>query len=143
MGVCKRHGAKPIAKHLLTFGMSLFLVSVVLVAGQAPQGAQGARAAQGRAEPALPDGNGKELVQTTCSKCHGLNFVTNSWGYNRQGWEALFSSMVALPDDQRGVVAEYLATHFPEKSRPGPVVIPGKASVSIDDDQGRRPRARV
>jgi len=44
----------------------------------------------------LPEGNGKELVQTTCTRCHALNMVTNSWGNTREGWETLFSSMVAV-----------------------------------------------
>lgn len=83
--------------------------------------------------PVLPEGNGKEVVQTTCSKCHGINLITNSWGYTREGWENVYSSMVALPADQRPVVSEYLAANFPEKPRPGAVLIPGTAAVSIKE----------
>ena len=28
----------------------------------------------------LPEGPGKELVSTACTKCHALNFITNSFG---------------------------------------------------------------
>ena len=88
---------------------------------------------QGGPAPSLPDGNGKELVTTTCTKCHGLNQVTNSWGYTREGWENLFSSMVAVPKDQSAIISEYLAKNFPEKPRPKAVVIPGSATVSIKE----------
>jgi len=46
-----------------------------------PAPAQGQRGQQVQ----LPDGNGKELVQTTCAKCHALNMITNSWGNTREG----------------------------------------------------------
>lgn len=81
----------------------------------------------------LPDGPAKEMVQTTCSRCHGLNMITGSWGYTRAGWETLFSTMVALPKDHAATIAEYLAQHFPEKPAPPAVVIPGAASVSIKE----------
>lgn len=81
----------------------------------------------------LPEGNGKELVQAMCSKCHGLNLLTNSGGYTREGWEHLFTSMVAVPKDQSAVLADYLAQNFPEKPRPPAVLIPGNVSVSIKE----------
>ena len=81
----------------------------------------------------LPDGNGKELVQTTCAKCHALNMITNSWGNTREGWQDLFSSMVELPKDQAAVMSQYLATNFPVKPAPEAVVIPGTANVSFKE----------
>jgi virginiamycin B lyase len=81
----------------------------------------------------LPDGPGKELVQTTCAKCHGLNLITNSWGNTRQGWHDLIGSMIALPKDQADTVTSYLATHFPVKPAPEAVLIPGPASVSVKE----------
>jgi virginiamycin B lyase len=86
----------------------------------------------GGAPIALPEGSGKALVEQTCSKCHGLNLITNS-GYTRSEWETLYTSMVAVPPDQRPVISEYLATHFPEKARPAAVIVPGTASVSIKE----------
>ena len=88
------------SRTLVSFAVVAFLSSVVAVGSQNP-GAQGGGRGRGGADPvALPDGNGKELVQTLCTKCHGLNLITNSWGYTRQGWETVFSSMVAVPKDQ-------------------------------------------
>src|SRR5262245_49634480 len=56
--------------------------------------------AQGRGQQVtLPDGPGKEMVQATCTKCHGLNMITGSWGNDKAGWEALFGTMVAVPKD--------------------------------------------
>ena len=81
----------------------------------------------------LPDGPGKELVQTTCAKCHGLNLITNSWGNTRQGWHDLFGSMVALPKEQADTIANYLAANFPVKPAPEAVVIPGPVKVSIKE----------
>jgi virginiamycin B lyase len=93
-----------------------------------------ARSQRGQGAPvALPDGNGKELVEALCTKCHGLNQVTNSWGHTREGWEALFASMVAVPKDQSAVLADYLARNFPERPRPAAVVIPGSTTVSIKE----------
>jgi virginiamycin B lyase len=80
----------------------------------------------------LPDAPGKDLVSTTCSQCHSLNMIPSSWGYTRDGWRELFSSMVAMPAVQASVVADYLSTNFPEKpNTPRPVIIPGPVEVNI------------
>src|SRR3954471_18619359 len=84
-----------------------------VMAGQDAGGRAGRGGRAGGAAMTLPDGNGKELVQTLCTKCHGLNLIVSSWGYTHQGWEALFTSMVDVPAAQRPVLAEYLATNFP------------------------------
>jgi virginiamycin B lyase len=89
---------------------------------------------QGRGQPIqIPDGPGKETVQTTCTGCHALNLIVNSGGYTRQGWQDLFGTMVTLPNDQRTVVADYLAKNFPEQPRPPAVVIPGDVTVTIKE----------
>lgn len=110
---------------LVSLAVAAFLFSFSVVPARSQRG-QGAPVV-------LPEGSGKELVQTMCSKCHGLNLVTNSWGYTREGWEKLYSSMVAVPRDQSAILSEYLAANFPEKPRPAAVVIPGSASVSIKE----------
>jgi virginiamycin B lyase len=124
------------SRQLISFAAVAFLCSVVVVGGQDPavQGGRGGRGGRGGADQVtLPDGNGRQLVQTLCTRCHGLNMVTNSWGYTRQGWEELVKSMVAVPGDQLPVLADYLAANFPERPRPAAVVIPGKASVTIKE----------
>jgi virginiamycin B lyase len=89
-----------------------------------------AQGQQGQQTP-LPDGKGREMVQATCTRCHGLNLITNSGGYTREGWEHVFSSMVAVPREQAAVLADYLAESFPVKPRPAAVLIPGSTTVSI------------
>jgi virginiamycin B lyase len=89
--------------------------------------------AQGRQDQQtpLPDGKGREMVQATCTRCHGLNLITNSGGYTREGWEHVFSSMVAVPRKQAAVLADYLAESFQVKPRPAAVLIPRSTTVSI------------
>jgi virginiamycin B lyase len=82
---------------------------------------------------ALPEGEGKALVQELCVRCHGLNLLTNSGGYTAEGWQKLFSIMVAVPSDQAATLTQYLARHFPEKPRPPAVLVPGSATVSIKE----------
>ena len=118
-------------KSLLPVMMVAFLCAVFLFSAR-PARSQGR--GPGRGQPlTLPEGPGKETVQTQCAKCHGLGLIAYSGGYTRQGWEELFGTMVALPLDQKAEVAEYLASHFPEQPRPAPVVIPGPVNISIKE----------
>jgi virginiamycin B lyase len=87
--------------------------------------------AQRRGRPVeLPEGQGKDIVQTVCAQCHGLDRVAGD-GYTRADWVRLIGTMVELPKDQLTVVADYLAKNFPEKPKPRPVLVPGPASVSF------------
>jgi virginiamycin B lyase len=81
----------------------------------------------------LPDGPGKDMVQANCTKCHGLNMITNYWGDTRQGWETLFGSMVALPNDQKAAISNYLSTHFAVKAAPAAKIINGPVSVTFKE----------
>ncbi|MGH2399852.1 MAG: virginiamycin B lyase family protein [bacterium] len=109
---------------LLALLMAAFLGSILPGRAQEPRGQQ----------VNLPDGAGKEIVQTTCARCHGLNLITNSSGYTREGWEHLFSSMLTLPRDQAGVTADYLAKNFPVKpDAVKPVIIPGPVTVNFKE----------
>ena len=88
---------------------------------------------QGRRNAAvtLPDGPGKEIVENVCAQCHGLSMVTND-GYSREEWPRIFGTMVDLPKQQADLVADYLATHFPEKPKPQAGAILG-GNQSTDD----------
>ena len=98
----------------------------LLVAQSAP--VQGQRGGQVQ----LPAGSGMELVSTTCAACHGLNLIANSPGYTQEEWVHVFSSMVEVPNDQRDVMAGYLAEHFPEKADAlRAVVVDGPVNVNI------------
>lgn len=107
---------------------SLIAIVAASLCGATSQ-AQGAQ----RQPVQLPEGDGKPLVEATCAGCHNLNLITNSEGYNRDGWRHLVSSMVALPRDQATVLAEYLAKNFPEKPAPAAVLIPGSVRVEIKE----------
>src|SRR5260221_13605809 len=76
---------------------------------------------RGGAAASLPEGPGKEIVDAQCASCHSLNLIGNA-GYSRDEWISLFTTMVALPQDQTATVAAYLAKNFPEKPRPRAVI---------------------
>jgi len=70
--------------------------------------------------PALPDGDGKQVVARMCTKCHGTA-VFSAMRMSRQAWEAEVAAMVekgaiGTDDEVRAVVA-YLAKHFGRDSR--------------------------
>jgi len=92
-----------------------------------------ANAQRGGQAVVLPDGPGKELVQTKCAACHGLNSITTSWGNTREGWRQLFGSMVTLPAADADAISAYLAAHFPPKPAPEGKVIAGPANVSFQE----------
>lgn len=35
---------------------------------------------------ALPDGEGREAVESVCSACHGVNLIERSSGYSAEHW---------------------------------------------------------
>lgn len=64
---------------------------------------------------ALPDGSGKELVETRCAACHDLERVAVI-KRPRQHWPAIVANMVtrgavATPEEA-GMIAAYLAAQF-------------------------------
>ena len=44
----------------------------------------------------LPDGAGKQLVESLCTACHRTNMITASMGYTRDGWKELIGTMIDL-----------------------------------------------
>src|SRR5687768_6479742 len=74
----------------------------------------------------LPEGNGKELVQTVCFTCHSAFNITGSGGYDTaEHWQDVFGTMVKLPDAQAHTIGQYLATHFPARADRKPVLLEG------------------
>ena len=84
----------------------------------------------------LPEGNGKQAVQTYYVQCHELNTVTRA-GYSQEGWRNNIHMMLnvgaTLPQDEIKPVIQYLAKHFPERPKPHAVVIPGSVQVAIQE----------
>jgi virginiamycin B lyase len=120
------------------------LLSLAVVTAQAPPGRGGGR---GFDQVTLPNGAGKELVQSACSECHGLGQVANSGGYDHQGWQLTVERMVTdgakVPPSQIPVVVDYLVTAFPEQPKPPAVLISGSAKATIKEwdvpTKGSRP----
>ncbi len=105
---------------------------------QAPAGRQGGGGAPGARQGGPPpvqlaDGAGREQVQATCTRCHGLNMITNSWGYTKDGWQDRMATMVKLPEAEVETISSYLAAHYPIKDAPGAVLISGPATVTIKE----------
>ncbi|WP_152415243.1 aldehyde dehydrogenase [Caenispirillum salinarum] len=67
----------------------------------------------------LPEGEGRETVFYTCTACHSTGIITQQ-GMSRDRWDKLLVWMVEkqgmpeLAPEDRDVVLDYLAEHFPE-----------------------------
>ena len=90
-------------------------------------------AQQPRRPAPLADGEGKAVVEATCARCHGLNLISNSRGYSREGWTELLASMIKLPAGDAGTITRYLTQHYPMKPGPDAVIVPGPVKVSIKE----------
>jgi virginiamycin B lyase len=118
---------------------------VATVAAYAQQAGRGPAPGRGRGQQIqLPDGAGRDMVQSMCIACHQLNVIAGAAGYDRKGWRDLVTTMVALPDPQLDTVATYLATNFPEKPGRRPTLVAGDTTVTIKEwiapTLGQRPR---
>lgn len=82
----------------------------------------------------LPEGPGKELVQTACLSCHSARNIMRSAGYDSaEKWRDVFESMVKLSEAQAKTIAEYLAENFPEQPDRRPVLVPGGVEIDIKE----------
>ncbi|MSO57213.1 MAG: hypothetical protein EXQ55_09895 [Acidobacteria bacterium] len=74
-------------------------------------------AAPGAAQ-ALPDGPGKEILETKCSVCHAPEQAT-TFGRSVQEWNEVVATMVSLgaevSDEETKVLVDYLAKNWPAK----------------------------
>ncbi len=96
----------------------------------------------------LPDGEGKDLVQSLCSTCHTLRNITRSAGFSSaEKWRWLFSTMITLPDAEATTMASYLAEQYPEDESRRPKLIEGDVEIVIQEWQvptlGQRSRDPV
>jgi cytochrome c5 len=66
-------------------------------------------------EPQLPDGDGKKILQTACTACHGLDGVVRLH-LDKDGWEGLVNSMVSngaqVDSKDMPVLIDYLVKNF-------------------------------
>jgi len=80
----------------------------------------------------LPDGDGKKVLETACTACHGLDGVVRLH-MDKSGWEGLVSSMVSngaqVDNKDYPVLVDYLVKNFgPEKPAGAPAAAAGGAS---------------
>src|SRR3954466_1733970 len=103
-----------------------FLPALVVLLGAMPVAAQ----------PVLPDGPGKALVENTCQACHALTNITSA-GHTPKDWDTVVHMMInagaKVAPDQVPVVVNYLAAHFPARALPAPAVLAGNVHVTIKE----------
>ena len=79
----------------------------------------------------LPEGEGKEVVETACVACHGLAQVTSA-RYSKKFWESLVDDMITrgadVADDDVPVLVNYLSRNFGK-----PVNINTSSAKEIED----------
>jgi cytochrome c5 len=68
----------------------------------------------------LPPGQGRTILQTSCTVCHELREVTKFRGYyNKQQWQDIVGTMVAygatIQKEDADVLVEYLTQSFGRK----------------------------
>ena len=72
-------------------------------------------------DPQLPEGDGKKVLQTACTACHGLDGVVRL-KLDKEGWEGLVASMVSngAQVDQKDfpVLIDYLVKNFGKGGAP-------------------------
>jgi virginiamycin B lyase len=108
-------------------GSWLMSMTVATCALAAPAVAQ-----QGQGAP-LPAGEGREMVEIACTKCHGLGQIRAAAGYDAAGWRDLMRTMVDLPDAQAERTALYLGTHFPPQPGGEPVLVGGDVEIEFTE----------
>ena len=94
----------------------------------------GSLAAHG--QTTLPEGAGKEILQSACAGCHETGRVLRA-GYSAQDWRTVLHMMrnvgAQLSDDQFATLVTYLAENFPEKAKPEGAIVPGPAQVTFKE----------
>lgn len=80
----------------------------------------------------LPAGPGRDVVYARCRVCHDLEYVIESKGMDRTGWDGLLYSMeefgVVLTEDEREKVLDYLSTYLGATPPPQEVAAQSEAA---------------
>lgn len=83
----------------------------------------------------LPEGAGRQIVLTVCTKCHNIDRIVHGHRYADQ-WQALVNQMInvngaPLKTEDVPVLVSYLAENFVGVARAEAVVVPGNVDVAI------------
>jgi cytochrome c5 len=83
-------------------------------------------------DPQLPEGDGKKILQTSCTGCHGLDGVVKL-KLDKEGWEGLVASMVSngaqIDTKDLPVLIDYLAKNFSNAKPAGQAAAGGDAAA--------------
>jgi cytochrome c5 len=101
-----------------TLGKTAMWVMAIAAVGSIFIGASPYRASASRAYATvqdLPEGEGKKILQNSCTACHGLDDVVNSH-MDKTGWSNLIDSMISngaqIDDKDKPVLVDYLVKNF-------------------------------
>ncbi|HYZ62307.1 MAG TPA: hypothetical protein VE650_07615, partial [Acetobacteraceae bacterium] len=93
----------------------------------------------------LPEGPGKEIVQSACIGCHETSRILAS-GYNARDWDNVVHMMLnagaPVQPDQVAQLEAYLVKNFPEKPKPAAPLLPGPATVAFHEWEVPTPGSR-
>src|SRR5688572_26307543 len=102
---------------------ALCLTGAVMMAVSVPVAAQiGGRPTRPQVQP--PQGPAREVIFKNCTSCHGIDDYA-FFALDRAGWNALIDNKhkeqrVAIPDQDRDVLLEWLVTKFGPGTKPFP-----------------------
>src|SRR5258705_712499 len=82
---------------------TIFVCTIAPAAGQRGGGAAD-----------LPDGPGKDAVAQECTKCHGVNNITGSWGFTEKDWRGTVGPAGKTPDASPQVNVPDVRKNIPE-----------------------------
>src|SRR5712692_3731087 len=98
--------------------MTIIAVGTIFMASRfmaSPYRARASRAYATAQDPQLPEGDGKKILQNSCTACHGLDDVVNAH-MDKKGWESLIESMISngaqVDDKDMPVLVAYLVKNF-------------------------------
>ncbi len=120
----------------------LMIAAVLSLAGLTQGQGQGGRGEQLK----LPDGPGKDILQSACTECHNLQMASGT-GYNREEWgltlERMITAGAKMTPDQIPVVTDYLLKNLAGEGPKPAVVVTGSVAVSFKEwglpTKGSRP----
>ena len=86
------------------------------------------------AQAQLPNGNGKQIVETQCTVCHEVLRITSA-GHTRDEWDTVVHNMIMmgaqLKPEQISVVTNYLASNFPPRQKTNVATISGSVQANF------------
>lgn len=83
--------------------------------------------------PALPEGEGRDLVDAFCTSCHDTRVILASSGYSAAHWSTLIDTMVRIESGEaRSTLITYLAEALPPNERRAPRLVPGEVEIAFE-----------